>query len=38
MSKIIDVGAAYDKQFERVEMSDKLRGAAQAALLREKNT
>jgi len=31
--KITDVGAAYDAQFERVEMSDKLREAAQAALL-----
>jgi hypothetical protein len=33
MSKITDVGAAYDPQFERVEMSDKLRAAAKAALL-----
>ena len=31
--KITDVGAAYDAQFERVEMSDKLRAAAKAALL-----
>ena len=31
--KVTDVGAAYDSQFERVEMSDKLRAAAQAALL-----
>jgi len=31
--KVTDVGAAYDAQFERVEMSDKLRAAAQAALL-----
>ena len=31
--KITDVGAAYDPQFERVEMSDKLRAAAKAALL-----
>lgn len=30
--KITDVGAAYDPQFERVEMSDKLRAAAQRAL------
>jgi hypothetical protein len=29
--KVTDVNAAYDKQFERVEMSDKLRAAAQAA-------
>jgi hypothetical protein len=29
--KVTDVGAAYDAQFERVEMSDKLRAAAQAA-------
>ena len=33
MSKITDLGAALDPQFERVEMSDKLRAAAQAALL-----
>lgn len=33
MIKITDVGAAYDPQFERVEMSDKLRAAAKAALL-----
>ena len=31
--KITDVGAAYDPQFERVEMSDNLREAAKAALL-----
>jgi hypothetical protein len=37
MSKIIDVGAAYDKQFERVEMSDNLRAAAQAALYEFRN-
>ena len=30
--KITDVGAAYDPQFERVEMSDNLREAAKAAL------
>ena len=30
--KITDVGAAYDPQFERVEMSDNLREAAQRAL------
>ena len=29
--KVTDVGAAYDAQFERVEMSDKLRVAAKAA-------
>jgi len=33
MIKITDVGAAYDAQFERVEMTDKLRAAAKAALL-----
>lgn len=32
MSKITDLGAALDPQFERVEMSDKLREAAQRAL------
>ena len=32
MSKITDLGAALDPQFERVEMSDKLRAAALAAL------
>jgi len=32
MNKITDVGAALDPQFERVEMSDKLRAAAQRAL------
>ena len=31
--KITDVSAAYDPQFERVEMSDNLREAAKAALL-----
>jgi hypothetical protein len=31
--KVTDVGAAYDAQFERVEVSNKLREAAQAALL-----
>ena len=31
--KMTDVGAAYDPQFERVEMSDNLREAAKAALL-----
>ena len=31
--KVTDVGAAYDPQFERVEMSDNLREAAKAALL-----
>ena len=31
--KVTDVGAAYDKQFERVDMSDNLREAAKAALL-----
>jgi len=30
---VTDVGPASDAQFERVEMSDKLRAAAQAALL-----
>ena len=30
--KITDVGAAYDAQFERVEMSDKLRAAALMAV------
>ena len=33
MNEITDVGAAYDKQFERVDMSDNLREAAKAALL-----
>ena len=33
MSKITDVGAAYSSQFVKVEISDKLRAAAQAALL-----
>jgi hypothetical protein len=33
MSKITDINAAYDPQFERVEMSDNLREAAKAALL-----
>lgn len=32
MSKITDVGAVYDPQFERIEMTDKLRAAAQFAL------
>ena len=31
--KVTDVGAAYDPQFERVEISDNLREAAKAALL-----
>jgi hypothetical protein len=31
--KVTDVNAAYDAQFERVDMSDNLREAAQAALL-----
>ena len=30
MSKIADLGSALDPQFERIEMSDKLREAAQA--------
>ena len=30
MSKITDVGAVYDPQFERVKMRDKLRAAALA--------
>ena len=30
--KVTDIGAAYDPQFERVEMRDKLREAAQRAL------
>ena len=30
--KVTDVNAAYDKQFERVDMSDNLREAAKAAL------
>jgi len=33
MSKITDVGAALDPQFEKVEMSNNLRTAAKAALL-----
>lgn len=32
MSKITDVGAALDPQFERIEISNKLRVAAQRAL------
>ena len=35
--KITDVGAAYDPQFERVEMSDNLREAAKAALYEFRN-